>query len=187
MRKILTAEEIASRDKRRNQIITIVLLLILLISSAGYAFTYRADNQNAIDPQSNKVQNYGNQWVVNWGGTQHVFSSSPESSFNATELDFAPDISKYYNKPLYIYSKSDIISNEIAVNLGVYAERTNRACYEDYEDCEKSDWPTKNCTDNLIVYTSANENKITQEDNCIFIEGDIRAVDAFLYREIGIA
>jgi hypothetical protein len=187
MRKIETKEDIDAKKKRNNKIFTLFMLFILVGGTVGYAFSLfmGTDEFSQTDSEgAGRVQNYGNQWVITWAGNQHVFSNSPESSFNVTEMNFIPDISKYYNKPLYIDSESDIISNEIGLNLGVYSERVNRACYE---DCEESNYVEKNCSDNLIIYRKADENTINQEDNCIFIDGDMRAVDAFLYREIGIA
>lgn len=188
MRKILTGEEIAAREKKRNRVLTVIMLLIMLlilvVSSAGYAFLSIVPEPGQAIAAGGKVQAYGSQWAVIWAGNQHVFSSSPEMAFNNTTLDFIPDINKYAGKPLYIDAESDVVANEIASNLGIYSERPNRACYL---SCEDSDLPEKNCTYNLIIYKPGDENKITQEDGCIFINGDIKAVDAFLYREIGIA
>jgi len=112
-----------------------------------------------------------------------MFSSSPES-VNATKLFFLIDLSQYYGKTLYIDSESEPIYNEIAANIGPYTQRVQYACYD---DCDNSPYVQKNCSDNLIVYRQKNENKVYQNNTCLFIEGDIRAVDAFLYRIFGLS
>ena len=69
----------------------------------------------------------------------------------------------------------------ITNNLGRYASRIQEACYG---ECER-DFPEKDCSENLIVFKEMEERKIYQEEKCIFIEGDLLSVDAFLYKIMG--
>lgn len=185
MRKILTQEEIAKRDKRRNRVMAIFILAIMILSSVGFAFIYNAeDNQQIQAGAQGVVQNLGGRYYATWGGQEFSFATSPESALNATNMSFIPGISKYVGKPLYVDVEGDIIYSEIAFNLEKYAERVNRACFD---NCENSSYVEKNCSDNLIIYRQSLDNLVYQNESCTFIEGDIRAVDAFLYKEIGIA
>lgn len=186
MRKILTQDEIIQRDKKRSRIISMVLLIIMVFSLAAGAFVYSTDgsNQNTDQVSEGKIQNYGDRWVALFGGVTFNFAYSPETVFNVTKLNFIPDASKYSQKPLYIDSQSEAIYSEIALNLGAISQRYQYACFD---NCENSTYAQKTCEDNLIVYRPGNENIITQNASCIFIDGDMRGVDAFLYREIGIA
>jgi hypothetical protein len=38
----------------------------------------------------------------------------------------------------------------------------------------------------MIVWQKGAENKVYQKDNCVFIEGDMKAADAFLYKIFGL-
>ena len=68
--------------------------------------------------------------------------------------------------------------DEISLSLGRYTGRIQEACYG---KCDK-DLPEKDCTQNLIVWKDSAENKVYSQGKCVFIEGDLRAVDAFLYK-----
>ena len=184
MRKILSEEEIARKQKIRNIIISIFLLLVLLASTVGFAFLYNSESTTAGTQSDSKVQNLGDRWAANIGGQQFVFSNSPESSFNATRINIIPDLNQYASKPLYIDTESELIYSEIASTLGRYSERVQYGCYS---SCENSSYPEKTCADNLIVVRQKDENKVYQNNSCVFIDGDIRAVDAFLYKILGLA
>ena len=92
------------------------------------------------------------------------------------------EIRDYYQQPVYVSSNSTEIANEIMSNVGPYTERIQQACYG---NCT-TDFPEKNCNENLIVWTPSDTNRVYQKDKCVFIDGDIKAVDAFLYRIFGI-
>jgi hypothetical protein len=69
------------------------------------------------------------------------------------------------------------------VNLARYASRFQEACYG---ECEK-DLPEKDCSEKLIVFRESEVKKVYEEGSCVIIEGDMVAVDAFLYRVLGIS
>jgi regulator of sigma D len=50
-----------------------------------------------------------------------------------------------------------------------------------YGSCERN-LPEKNCTENIIIFKDSKENSVTQQDKCVFIEGDLRTVDAYIYK-----
>ncbi len=181
MRKIESGEEIERKRQKRAKYLTFFLLFILVASTAGYAFTSSSessDNGESGETGIEGAQNIGGKWIVNLGNQVLTFSSSPESVKNIPiQIDVYFDY--YANKPLYIQSNSSLVTQEIASSLGRYALRVQNACYG---ECNNSEFPEKICSDNLIIYDIKNENRIYQQENCIFIEGDIRAVDAFLYR-----
>ena len=182
MRQILSQDEIAKKEKTRNTIISIVLLVIMLASTAGFAFIYNSDGTKN-NANSGNIQNQGNSWVSTINGQQFVFSTSTES-INATKINIIPDLNQYYNKPLYIDTSNPGIYSELASTLGRFSQRIQYACYN---NCENSSYAQKNCSDNLIVVTESNDNKVYQNKSCAFIEGDMRSVDSFLYRMLGVA
>jgi hypothetical protein len=181
MRKILTREETARKEKRRNQILSIVLLLIMVGSTAGFAFFSRSDGSSS--GGKDKVVPYGDKWAT-YIDDQPIIFSNPPDVLNDTSVILLSTIGQFSGKPLYIVSDSNAFYGEIYSSLGRYAARVQNACYS---SCENSTLVEKTCADNLIVIKPAEKNKVYQNQSCIFIEGDMRAVDAFLYRVLGIA
>ncbi|MBS3091276.1 hypothetical protein J4217_02395 [Candidatus Pacearchaeota archaeon] len=181
LRKIESAEEKAKREKRRNRLLIGVMLLLLLGSTAGYSFL-SGDKDNAQKVGSNGVQNIGGQWAANYNGQTLYFSSSPETAKNISLSTFF-SLQDYYQKSVYVVADTDSsnVNYEIASTLGQYTGRMQPACYG---SCDK-DLPEKNCTDYLIVWNSSAANNVYQKDNCVFIDGDITAIDAFLYKIFG--
>ncbi|MBX4196842.1 hypothetical protein KW805_04605 [Candidatus Pacearchaeota archaeon] len=175
MRSIETTELKEERQKKKARLISALLLLMLLGSVAGYAFLSQGDTAA---PAAPPAQN--GQFTTDYQGTQLAFTSPP-SSVTAIQAPYVT-INQYAGKPLYIVSDSEAITYEISSTLGRYVARWQPACYG---NCTE-DLPSKDCTENLIVWNQSDENKISQQDSCVFIDGDIRAVDAFLYKVFGI-
>jgi hypothetical protein len=183
IRKILTAEQIEQRNKKRTRILTILMLVLLLGSTAGYSFFSGSDNTGSTN-NNGEIQQVGNQWVWTSNGQQFAFSSSPDSAKEVNISSLVYDFNSYYQKTLYIASNDSLASYEIASTLGRYASRVQGACYG---PC-LLDLPQKNCTtDLMIIYNgSVADNSVYQKDNCVFINGNITAVDAFLYNVVGL-
>lgn len=170
MRKLLTKEELEKKRKFRNSIISISLLLIMLFSTLGYSFLSNTSPQNEEnDINSDKI-------AFQYGGKDFALLSSYDEIKNiSVDISLIPEM--YSGKILYIVSKNTGVAQEIAYSLGKLSSRVQMACYG---ACEE-DLPEKNCTDNLIIWEESQESRVFQEDNCIFIEGDMRTVDAFIY------
>ena len=180
MRRIETAKETAIRQKRKAKIISFFMLIILVGSIAGFAFLSNPEDNSQTtngDTNGEKVQNIGSQWVIKFNGENIILNYGPEDVKNI-DVSILYDLNGFYGKDLYIASNNTGITSEIASTLGRYVSKTQRACYL---KCEE-DLPEKDCTENLIVYIENKENRVYQQDNCIFIEGDLRAADAFLYK-----
>lgn len=182
MRRIETHAEIESRKKRRTRIFTFLILGILVLSSAGYAFFSNPDSgDSSASGKNGNVVESGGRWYMKFGEQTQSFTSSPEAVKNASVI-MSSSLSSFAGKILYISSDNQGIYSEIAYNLNPYVERIQAACYQ---NCTE-DLPEKDCTENLIVFRQGNENKVYQSQNCVFIEGDMRAVDAFLYKIFGV-
>lgn len=179
------ANQQAEDEKRQGwvKIVGVLLLLILAISSIGYAFISSEDNSEAdVKIEEGKIVEQNGRWFTILSGRQISFSSSLESVQNITDTSKA-GINDYYQQNLYYVDANDILFSEFSQNIGLYALKVQPACYG---SCEL-DLPEKNCSDNLIIWNrTAVENRVYQEDNCVFIDGDIRSVNAFLYRVFGL-
>jgi hypothetical protein len=179
LRKIESQAELDRKSTRRTRILTTVMLLILIGSTFGAYFGFREQDNT----ESNSgIQNLGNEWAINFNGEQLLFSSPPNVTKDAI-FSISYDLQSYYQQPIYVSSENRAFSYEIGSTLGRYSSRIQEACYG---NCTE-DLPEKTCDELLIVVRENNENKITQNDNCVFIDGDIKTVDAFLYRVFGLA
>lgn len=175
IRKIQSAEESERKRKRNTLILSIIMIAILVFSTAGY-FTFREEGNAG----NEKVENVGGEWIIKYGEQSMRVSNAPEIVQNTTILT-SLNLEDYYGKVVYV-SSNDEEFYEMASSLGKYTERMQPACFG---ECEKN-LPEKNCTsEKLIVVMPKNESegsKIYEEDNCLFITGGIKAVDAFIYK-----
>lgn len=182
MRKIETQEEIEKRRKRNMMIMSVLMLGILTISTIGYSFlsSDKADGEESQENSENGIYAYGDRWVVSLNGKQLLLINHPDELKNVS-ADISMNANSYYNNEVYIDSANEGVYNEITINLEEFAGKVQKACYG---NCEE-DLPEKNCSSNLIVWKESIENKVSQQENCIFIDGDLKAVDAFLYKIFG--
>ncbi len=195
MRRIISGHE-RKRTRRRNQIIVgVILVLVMVFSTLGFAFqggnffgNFGGDGNAGSDSSNNMVYNdfeFVNQnglWVLG----SFVFKNVPQQ---VEDIGAGlKDINNYQGRPLYIYSESEEAEIEISVNLGQIARRVQKACVEGLE-CS-GDFPVKTCEDNFIIIKESNNSMISQEDNCVYIEGvkeDLTGLaDQFLFKILGI-
>lgn len=186
MRRIETKQEIEKRRKRTVNVVSIIMLVILVLGTVGYGLgsfygntPQEAQSDNLPD---GTVTQLGNQWSVRIGGIDYLFANSPDSVKNIS-IEINQTLTTLPNQPTYLSSQNPAILSELANTLSRYVS-LREACYG---PCEK-DLPEKTCDENvnLIVWQDSLENKVYQEQNCIFIEGDTRAVDAFLFKILSI-
>lgn len=180
MKRIESPEEIKKRQKRNKFIVGFVMIFLLLFSTAGYAF-YSGDGlTNNQDSGFEQGQYVNGLWAYQMNGEVFYFLKDLETA-KEIQVSLTSGINNYYGKPLFIVSDDSIVESEISRNIGRYASRIQKACYE---KCEL-DLPEKTCDDNLVIYKESENNKVYQDKNCIFIEGDLTSVDAFLYKIFG--
>lgn len=178
MRSLQTREEAEAKKKRNTLWMSIILIGIMVLSTAGYFSLSGRKNSSS---GNENIQQVGDEWIVKYGSSFLRMKNSPESVNNVSVL-ISNDLNSYYGKDVYIASKNSGAKYEIGQNLASYAGRMQEACYG---TCEEN-LPEKNCTENLIVFNDSAESKVYQEQNCVFIDGDLSAVDAFLYKIFGI-
>jgi len=184
------SEEIRNRKKKRNTIfVGSILIFLMVFSIVGFAFIGHGFGGGSVgnsgENSSGTTQGgdfyNGQYWVVNRGGQQFYFTNSFEETSDVP-VDTNLTLQKIAGNVLFIDSKDTTILNELSLNLGRYAQRLQPACYG---HC-KEDIPEKLCDEQMIVWVESENNKVYQEDKCVFIEGDTLAVDAFLYKILGV-
>jgi hypothetical protein len=182
MRKIETQEIIDARAQRNKKFLTIFMLIILLGSTAGYAFLSfdsggSGDGTNVVNGQE---QDVSGKWVLDING-QKVYITNSRNDVQNISVNIGTTSRDFAGKTVYISSDSQLAYSELIYPLSAFASRVQEACYG---KCDKN-LPEKNCTDNLIVFEQSDVGKISQSENCIFISGSLREIDAFIYKLFG--
>ena len=196
IRKIMSREDIEKKEHKNRVIMSVVLAVIMLFSTAGYfVMDFTGQKTKTIDYNGIKFkQNQYTTWdfIINSQAYQTIFN--PEETKNIS-VNINTTIYTYTNQPIYfsgipIETLSGPGVQEIVKNIGGLTLRNNYACVE--ENCSQ-DYVIKNClNDNIIIFQISNNNqtKITQKDKCvdiIYAEGDSeRASDAFLFKILGL-
>jgi hypothetical protein len=195
MRKIVS-KEIEEKKRKRNQlVIGGLLVLIMVASSLGYAFTREQTGTGQTGTDKIIYNGYeftkiSNLWYTTSGNYQFSFIYNPNETGKINSA--LNPIGNYAGKPLYIYSDdaeatSDIYRNLFSQNKIVL--RMQDACLQGRE-CNESSTPVKNCTDNFVIIEESSNTGIKQQDNCVFIEGEpenlTMLTDSFLFRITGI-
>lgn len=167
------------KDKRKIQGLLIFMLGILVISSLGYAFLSNPNSDSNTGNQNQQgQQNENGQWMEYLNGQALPFTY-PRKQVSWITVNTSIKLSDYYQREVYLVSKdSTRLKAELGQTLGVFTGRIQDACLG---ACE-GDLPEKTCQDLVIVWnSSASGNIVYQKDKCVFIEGGIESVDAFLY------
>lgn len=191
MRRILTKEEIEKKDKKNKVTISIILVAVMTLSTAGYALFSgeRTNNSKKVKYNNVDFELQNGYWYFNVGNGNFMTSNNPVEVKNITN-GATLTLNDYTNKPLYFYYDGDGQSEqEILRNIQSYIARKSYACFTG-ENCS---YVGKNCaSDNIIIAKESpiNQSMIKQENKCVYIfyaEGeDLKATDSFLFRILNI-
>jgi hypothetical protein len=196
IRKILSKEEMEKKDHKNKVIMSVVLAVIMLFSTAGYfVMDFSSSKQNTITYNNvDFTKNDYGLWAFSLNGNTYQTIFNPQETENVS-ANIGATIYQYSNQPLYFSAEPiedipDYASQEIIQGIGNFIARVNYACLED--NCTR-DYAIKNCSiDNVIIFKESefNRTKITQEEKCVKIEysaGEAeRASDAFLFKILGV-
>lgn len=175
LKKIRTQEEIARSEKVKIRWISGVLLFILIASTAGFAFMSGDEDTKITQPT-----NPNGKFEAKFGSNSLYFVNKLDDVRNVS-VELNRTLNDFYGGKIYLDTNNSYISSEIGSILGSYVEKIQFACYG---SCER-DLPEKQCNETIIVFRQSSESRVYEKDNCTFIEGDIRAADAFLYKTFG--
>lgn len=188
MRKLVSKEEEARKQKRNQTILVVFLAFVLIASTIGFAIQSGVGDTSSDQISGNEAEYNGFKFVSQnglWVLGNYVFKYTPQQ---VPDIGSGSEIklkANYQGKPAYVYSEEEGAEAEIVVNLGQIAQRVQKACPEN-TTCKEKDLPAKTCNDNFIIIKEGNTNSITQNNNCVFIEGkkeDLAALaDQFLFK-----
>lgn len=185
MRKIKSQEEIERVERRNRFLVGSVMIFLLLFSIGGYALIGGNNSGNSGDQVSGNsgVENSG-YTVLQKGNQIFYFVNSPEM-IDGIPVEITIDDSAFSGNEIYldIGNGGSNIASELGNNLKGIVSKLQEACYG---SCERN-IPEKECSgeDYIIVFKTSEERKVYQDNKCVFIEGDISSVDAFLYKLLG--
>lgn len=191
MKKIISKEGQEKKQRRNNLIIGIILVSLMLLSTAGYAF-YGREKEGVQKIKYNEyefvLQN--NYYLLKLGSYTFGFRTSPFSS-NVIVQNELKKLNDYADKPIYIYSEESDATYEVYMNFKQVSQRIQNACPKN-SSCEKEfpNLPIKDCSENFIIIEEGEKNLLRQEGNCAYItfkqNESLISVDEFLYKIIGV-
>lgn len=184
MRRIQTKQQIQKKKKKNQLILGFVMVFLLTASTAGYSLMSKdSDNKSKVNEFGIDFYKEDGLWITDFGGDKFAFQNLPSEVLDI-KVESNLTLGQYSNQPLYFVNINQGAS-EILNNIGRYTLRYQEACLIN-KTCE-GDLPTKDCTNNLIIFEEGNETKVYQDENCVYIIGDsIKGADAFLYKVLGI-
>ena len=191
MKKIMSKYKRKKSERQKQIIVSVILIGILLVSTVGFAFqgtdNSEENNQNTIKYNGYDFIEQSGYWLTEIQDVSFIFQYNPEQIQNTNS--FINLLDNYYDKPLYIHSQNSLAESEIYSNLGQLVVRVQRACLEGSE-CSYEDVPIKTCEENFVIIKQAEESKITQEQNCVTIQGPeselTKLTDEFLFNMLSI-
>ena len=178
MKSILSKHNSEKKAKRNKMILGLFLVFIMFFSVAEYALFGKDPGEDAI-AKTTSTSNYGGfefseqngYWILGVEENTFIFSYNPNEVSRINSL--VNPIENYKEKILYLVSNNSIAGSEIRANL---AQFTNGIIEIEKEDCAQ----------NTIIIKNGNESRITQKENCVYIEGKnedlVKISDEFLFK-----
>ena len=189
MKRLVSKEEQERLRKKNQWTVGLILVFLMVASTLGFAIQSNLGSSGAGNENPSKLTYNGFEFTnANgfWVFGNFVFRYNPEETPDIGSG--LRNIEEYRGKPVYIKSEDEVAEAEVYVNLAQVAERVQEACIEGAVCIEGL--PVKTCSDNFIIIKESNNSKITQENNCVFIEGqkeELTALaDQFLFKMLGI-
>lgn len=198
MRRLVSQEEREKKRKRNQITIGIILGIVLVMSTLGFALQGAlSNNANSGSSSGQGTFSYNGFQFTNSNGVwilgNFVFQNSPADVENLSSavIGTLNDAKSYQNAPLYIYSEDTTARIEAYANMGNIAQRVQDACPAGANCTENV--PLKTCADNFIIIKASNNSlggSIKQDKGCVYIVGPkkdlVRLTDEFLYKILGV-
>tara|TARA_B100000315_G_C14435529_1_gene522232 strand:- start:119 stop:718 length:600 start_codon:yes stop_codon:yes gene_type:complete len=198
MKRIISNED-RERVNRRNQLIVgIILILLMLFSTVGFAFSFGISGNAVEEIEYNGIEfsrdvNTG-YWNFNIDNNDFFTVYNPEE---VQDIKFVnhKTMQNYAGKPLYFIGEAGDGFAELYRAISNFALRIGGACLD--EECEE-DYPIKDCgIDNVIIIEEVIDNVednieegVTTQNNCVYIrskpENLVKYADAYLFNLLGI-
>lgn len=193
----MSQEDIEKKEHKNKVIMSVVLGVIMLLSTAGYfVMDFSSSQTNSIKYNDFlfKQNEYG-LWDFSLNNQAYQTFFNPKQTENISVI-ITRTLSSYTNLPLYFSAEpiQDLSGNgaqEIIKNIPQIPSRVNYACLN--ENCS-ADYVLKDCQkDNIIIFekNQNNQTRVFEKDKCIVVSYSLdeeqRAVDALIFKLLGIS
>lgn len=193
MRERISSKNKQKNKQKKNQLYLGIALSVLMLFSVFGVMVNSFGKEDEIE----KITYNGLEFIkknsiyeLTIGGNDFYFSENPNNINDASyKVELNRTLPQYAGKPLYLDILDYEVTKEIYQNIEGYPLRIQNACYNE-KDCPSKDFPIKDCSDNMIIIRESNQNRIYQNESCVFIQGDteelIKLTDLFLLKIMGI-
>jgi hypothetical protein len=188
MRRLVSKEIEEKRNKKKQLIVSVILISVMLFGTLGFAVNFSSEDrtERRINYLGYEFTFEDSYWITNVEGVDYAFLNNPN---DLEEIEGEVNlVESYFQKPLYFVSEQNEAFFQIYRNLERIAIRTGFACIEE-NSCE-GNLPLKSCEDNIIIISESNSTRIEQQESCVFIEGNeenlTQIAEVFLLKAIGI-
>jgi len=194
IKKLQSKKDQERKERKQQRWLGLGLIFIMFGSVFGVVVAFFSA-QKANSPTQETYLGYnlnqGAGFYVLTRGNNNIYLNSNPNNINLLnyEINMSKMVAMFNGNSIYIDAKNTYLYQVLEQNLFTYANRIVPACIDEL-DCENNNLPIKTCEDNIIIIKESNENKIYEDNNCIYIEGkseDITTLtDIFLLRVFGI-
>ena len=193
IKRLQTKRDLEKKHKRNQWILGIVLVVVMFGSVFGVivnSFGNDGETDSKIEYNGYNFQIENNYFTLEMGSSKFYFSNGPDAIDSIEkEVSISKILPDYNGKIIYLSSEDSYSSGELYQNLQNYIVRIQPAC-ESEENCVDETFPIKTCEDEFIIIRESDENKIYQNQSCVYIEGKsedlLKLTDEFLLHLLGI-
>ncbi len=192
MKKIVSKKIREKRKTRNKTIVGLVLVALMLFSTAGYAFfsSPQKETKKIEYNNVNFILNENGFWQFEFQNKLFYTQHNPKETENIS-VPILKTLNNYKEMPLY-FLNGEGGKQEIMRNFQGFVSKMQDACVEDYEKkCEDENLPLKNCSQhNIIIFEESEITEIKEEKNCVILFSPYneqeRVSDAFIFKILGI-
>ena len=159
--------------KKRQLILAIFIIIIMISSAIGFVYTNDSNDTNTVNYNGFKfklTENYN--YIVDINGKQFIFDNLPNQLEDMELPEFSTLNTKYYL--IINYSEKngniDYSINKLRYTLNLVNKKGILAC-ANTEECN-ADLPVKDCTEDSFYLKKSSINKVYLMDKCVIIEGN---------------
>lgn len=194
MKSIITRGEQERKTKRNQLIMGVILILIMTLSTLGYALSTKENESESGKIKYNGIEFIKNSdyWNFNFQGRDFITKYNPKETKNVSMGFVYSKINDFTNEPLYFVGNFQEANFELKRNFYNSALRMQDACISGI-NCSIENLPVKNCSSDNVIIIQESKNKkesVYQENKCIFIfansNNQTMYADALLFKILGI-
>ena len=163
LRRIKTQEEIAKGRRKIQFLVGGVLVILLVVSTAGFSLMSGDGNSNSNSQTKERGMDFyyeNGLWKTVIQEQVFGFRYLPSELANVS-INGTYDLGSYSEQVVYFVNPQDGLV-EIINNIGGYFTRYQEACL-DSEECE-GNLPIKECDENVIAFLNGAEDKVYSEE-----------------------